>query len=40
VNRRGAFVGALPERDFVGACLELAGVPLSGDDQQRPVPED
>ena len=26
VNRRGAFVGALPEERFVAAVLELAGV--------------
>ncbi len=26
VNRRGAFVGALPEAQFVGAVLQLAGV--------------
>ncbi len=25
VNRRGAFVGALPEAQFVGAVLQLAG---------------
>ena len=28
VNRAGAFVGALPERDFVAATLQLAGVPI------------
>lgn len=28
VNRAGAFVGALPERDFVAATLQLAGVAL------------
>jgi predicted DsbA family dithiol-disulfide isomerase len=26
VNRQGAFVGALPEQQFVAAVLELAGV--------------
>ena len=26
INRRAAFVGALPERDFVAATLEGAGV--------------
>jgi hypothetical protein len=26
INRRGAFVGALPEADFVAATLEGAGV--------------
>jgi hypothetical protein len=28
INRRAAFVGALPERDFVAAVLEGAGVPV------------
>jgi predicted DsbA family dithiol-disulfide isomerase len=32
VNRRGAFVGALPESQFVDACLQLAGVPPAGED--------
>lgn len=27
VNRQGAFVGALPEQQFVQAVLELAGIP-------------
>jgi predicted DsbA family dithiol-disulfide isomerase len=27
VNEEGAFVGALPEAQFVAAVLELAGVP-------------
>jgi predicted DsbA family dithiol-disulfide isomerase len=27
INRRSAFVGALPEREFVAAVLEGAGVP-------------
>jgi thioredoxin-like negative regulator of GroEL len=26
VNRAGAFIGALPEREFVRATLQLAGV--------------
>jgi hypothetical protein len=26
INRAGAFVGALPEHDFVAATLQLAGV--------------
>jgi thioredoxin family protein len=30
VNRGGAFVGALPERLFVSAVLERAGVPEDG----------
>lgn len=38
VNRSGAFVGALPEDDFVEATLRLAGVeepvePVEGDGQ-------
>ncbi len=28
INRKSAFVGALPERDFVTAVLEGAGVPI------------
>ena len=32
INRRAAFVGALPERDFVAATLEGAGVPLDDPD--------
>ena len=28
VNRSGAFVGALPEHDFIAATLQLAGVPI------------
>jgi hypothetical protein len=28
INRRAAFVGALPEPDFVAATLEGAGVPI------------
>jgi predicted DsbA family dithiol-disulfide isomerase len=36
VNRSGAFVGALPEEQFVSATLELAGVPTvpDGDDPE------
>ena len=30
VNREGAFVGALPEQQFVAAVLELAGVEATG----------
>jgi hypothetical protein len=30
VNEEGAFVGALPEEQFVAAVLELAGVPVDG----------
>ena len=35
VNRGGAFVGALPEQQFVAAVLELAGV----DVEPEPEPE-
>jgi len=38
INRAGAFVGALPEPDFVAATLQLAGVALeepSRDDVKR-----
>ena len=35
VNRSGSFVGALPEPQFVGTALELAGVPPA-DEEQRP----
>ena len=28
INRAGAFVGALPERDFVAAVLDGAGIPV------------
>jgi predicted DsbA family dithiol-disulfide isomerase len=34
VNEDGAFVGALPEAEFVEAVLQLAGVPLNGSDPQ------
>jgi predicted DsbA family dithiol-disulfide isomerase len=30
VNEEGAFVGAMPEPQFVAAVLELAGVPADG----------
>jgi len=30
INRGGAFVGALPERDFVAAVLEGVGIPVDG----------
>ena len=30
VNRAGAFVGALPEAQFVDATLQIAGVPDGG----------
>ncbi len=35
VNRTGAFLGALPESEFVAAVLELAGISTHGD---QPVP--
>jgi predicted DsbA family dithiol-disulfide isomerase len=28
INRRNSFVGALPEREFVDAVLEGAGIPM------------
>jgi hypothetical protein len=31
VNRSGAFVGAMPEEQFVAATLELAGVQVDED---------
>ena len=31
VNREGAFVGALPEPQFVASVLQLAGVELEGE---------
>jgi hypothetical protein len=31
VNREGAFVGALPEPQFVASVLQLAGVEPDGD---------
>ena len=34
VNRSGAFVGALPERDFVAAVLAGAGLPV----EESPAP--
>jgi predicted DsbA family dithiol-disulfide isomerase len=33
VNREGAFVGALPEQQFVASVLQLAGVEPDGDGQ-------
>jgi predicted DsbA family dithiol-disulfide isomerase len=33
VNRQGAFVGALPEQQFVASVLELAGVQPEEDGQ-------
>ena len=35
VNEEGAFVGALPEAQFVAAVLELAGVPLDGEEESE-----
>lgn len=34
VNEQGAFVGALPEAQFVAAVLELAGVRLDGEQEE------
>jgi predicted DsbA family dithiol-disulfide isomerase len=39
VNERGAFVGALPEPQFVEAVLQLAGVPTNGSDPASPDAE-
>ena len=33
VNEQGAFVGALPEAQFVAAVLELAGVTPNGEEE-------
>jgi predicted DsbA family dithiol-disulfide isomerase len=30
VNRQGAFVGALPEQQFVASVLKLAGIEVEG----------
>jgi thioredoxin family protein len=35
INRRAAFVGALPERDFVTATLEGAGIPIEEEPGQH-----
>ena len=34
VNEQGAFVGALPEAQFVAAVLELAGVAPDGEEEE------
>jgi predicted DsbA family dithiol-disulfide isomerase len=34
VNEQGAFVGALPEAQFVAAVLELAGVTPDGEKEE------
>ena len=34
VNEQGAFVGALPEAEFVAAVLELAGVTPDGEKEE------
>lgn len=36
VNDRGAFVGALPEPQFVSAVLELAGIEEDGESASDP----
>ena len=33
VNEQGAFVGALPEAQFVAAVLELAGISPDGEEE-------
>jgi hypothetical protein len=38
INRKAAFVGALPEPDFVAAVLEGAGVPVDGEATPHPDP--
>jgi hypothetical protein len=40
VNEEGAFVGALPERDFVAAVLELAGVAPNGSAEGHTDPDE
>lgn len=35
VNRSGAFVGALPEEQFLAAALELAGISIEPEDEGR-----
>ena len=35
VNRAGAFVGALPEDQFVASALRIAGVDLDGEETER-----
>ena len=40
VNEQGAFVGALPEAQFVAAVLELAGVAPDGAEQQEQEEEE
>jgi len=35
VNEQGAFVGALPEAQFVAAVLELAGVSGGGEEEEE-----
>jgi hypothetical protein len=34
VNEQGAFVGALPEAQFVAAVLELAGITPDGENEE------
>ena len=36
VNESGAFVGALPEAQFVDAVLQLAGAAANGEDSGEP----
>ena len=38
VNEQGAFVGALPEAEFVAAVLELAGVTPNGEEEDATEP--
>lgn len=39
VNEEGAFVGAMPEAQFVAAVLELAGVSPNGEEEEEGDPE-
>ena len=39
INRRSAFVGALPEPDFVAAVLEGAGVAVEPTPHPHPTPQ-
>jgi hypothetical protein len=38
VNRKRGFVGALPERDFVMATLEAAGIPIEDEQDSTDGP--
>ncbi len=40
VNRAGAFVGALPEREFVTTALQLAGILAVEEHREKPPASD